>query len=234
MPRFYDAMEGRVLLDGVDVRDLKLDSLRSQFSIVLQEPLLFADSIKENIRYGKPDASDDEVWEAAAAARAHTFITSLPDGYRTKLGERGAKVSGGERQRLAVARAILRDAPILILDEPTSSVDSQTETEIFDALRARAHRRTTIIIAHRLSTLRDVDRLLVVDGGRIVQEGTHDELVECDGMYRTLWETQTRVRRRHLKTTPDANATRTTENPRGAWRRDEHGWEWRRDSARDD
>jgi ATP-binding cassette, subfamily B, bacterial len=195
LPRFYDVETGGVLIDGVDVRDLTLRSLRSQFSIVLQEPLLFSDSIFENIRYGKLDASVEEVEEAAKAANAHEFITALPDGYETVLGERGVKISGGERQRIAVARAFLRDAPILILDEPTSSIDSRTESVILEALERLMVGRTTIVIAHRLSTIRSVDEILVMNDGRLVQRGTHDELAETPGLYRELWEAQTRVYR---------------------------------------
>lgn len=194
MPRFYDPEHGRVVLDGHDLRDLTLDSLRSQFSIVLQEPLLFSGTIAENIEYGRPGATREEVVEAATAANAHDFISALPLGYETPLGERGAKISGGERQRIAVARAFLRDAPILILDEPTSSIDSKTETVILDALEKLMEGRTTVVIAHRLSTVRGVDEILVLDHGEIVQRGSHDDLVEEDGMYRNLWDAQTRVR----------------------------------------
>jgi ABC-type multidrug transport system fused ATPase/permease subunit len=194
LPRFYDPAEGTVSVDGHDIRGLTLKSLRAQFSIVLQEPLLFSGTISENIGYGRPGATQEEIEEAAKGANAHDFITRLPDGYRTVLGERGTKISGGERQRVAVARAFLRDAPILILDEPTSSIDSKTETVILDALEKLMEGRTTIMIAHRLSTVRGVDQILVLDHGEIVQRGTHQELVEQDGLYRTLWEAQTRVR----------------------------------------
>jgi ATP-binding cassette subfamily B protein len=192
LPRFYDAQAGRVLIDGNDVRDLTLDSLREQFSIVLQEPLLFSTSILENIRYGKPGAGRKEIEAAARAANVHDFIESLPDGYKTKLGERGAQISGGERQRIAVARAFLRDAPILILDEPTSSIDSRTESVILDALDRLMEGRTTIVIAHRLSTLRSVDTIIVLNEGRIAQEGSHEELLARGGLYRQLWEAQVR------------------------------------------
>jgi len=191
LPRFYDAKEGTVRLDGDDVRDLKVADVRNQFSIVLQEPLLFSGTIANNISYGKPEASMEEVVEAAKAANAHDFISELPDGYKTRLGEGGAKISGGERQRIAVARAFLRDAPILILDEPTSSIDSHTEAVILDALDRLMQGRTTIVIAHRLSTLRSVDKIIVMDQGAIVQEGTHQELAIQPGMYRQLWEAQT-------------------------------------------
>jgi ATP-binding cassette subfamily B protein len=194
IPRLYDPEEGAVLLDGADIRDIKLESLREQFSIVLQEPLLFSGSIAQNIRYGRPDAKRADIVEAARAANAHDFISALPDGYETRLGERGTKISGGERQRIAVARAFLRDAPVLILDEPTSSIDSQTEGVILDALDRLMEGRTTIMIAHRLSTVRAANQILVVDAGRIVQRGTHDELVEQDGLYRRLWDAQVRQR----------------------------------------
>ena len=181
-------------IDGHDVRDLKLADLRSQFSIVLQEPLLFSGTIATNIAYGKPDASKEEVIAAAKAANAHDFISAFPDGYNTLLGEGGAKTSGGERQRIAVARAFLRDAPILILDEPTSSIDSRTEAVILDALDRLMQGRTTILIAHRLSTLRSVDEIVVMDDGRLVQQGTHQELIDQPGMYKQLWDAQTRSR----------------------------------------
>jgi ATP-binding cassette subfamily B protein len=195
LPRFYDPQQGRVLIDGIDVRDLNLDSLRAQFSIVLQDPLLFSGTILDNIRYGDPSASIEQVEEAAKAANAHEFITQLEDGYETRVGEGGTKISGGERQRIAVARAFLRDAPILILDEPTSSIDSRTESVILEALDRLMEGRTTIVIAHRLSTLRGVDQILVLNEGELVESGTHAELVERNGLYRQLWEAQTRVAR---------------------------------------
>ena len=195
LPRFYDPREGRILLDGVDVRALTLQSLRSQISIVLQEPLLFAATIADNIRYGRLDASDDEIVDAAKAANAHDFIDKLPKGYQTKIGERGAQVSGGERQRIAVARAFLKDAPILILDEPTSSVDSKTESVILEALDRLSQGRTTFMIAHRLSTIRGADKIVVVNHGQVIESGTHDELLEHDGLYRQLHELQTGIRR---------------------------------------
>ena len=204
LPRFYDPKEGSVRIDGVDVRDLKLADVRNQFSIVLQEPLLFSGTIANNVSYAKPDAPVEEVIEAAQAANAHEFISALPDGYDTLLGERGAQMSGGERQRIAVARAFLRDAPILILDEPTSSIDSRTEAVILDALDRLMQGRTTILIAHRLSTLRSVDEILVMNAGGIVQRGAHEELVARAGLYRELWEAQTRGERAQLPEPPDA------------------------------
>jgi ATP-binding cassette, subfamily B, bacterial len=197
LPRFFDAHEGRVTIDGNDVRDLTLESLREQFSIVLQEPLLFRTSIAENIRYGKAGAKMKEVQAAAQAANIHDFITSLPQGYKTRLGERGAQISGGERQRIAVARAFLRDAPILILDEPTSSIDSKTESVILEALDRLMEGRTAILIAHRLSTLRSVDKIVVLNEGRLVEEGTHDELYANGALYRQLWEAQMRPDEEH-------------------------------------
>jgi ATP-binding cassette, subfamily B, bacterial len=193
LPRFYDPKQGSVRIEGHDVRDLKIADVRKQFSVVLQEPLLFSGTIEENIRYAKSDASMEEVVEAAKAANVHDFISELPDGYGTVIGERGAKISGGERQRIAVARAFLRDAPILILDEPTSSIDSRTEEVILDALGRLMEGRTTILIAHRLSTIRSVNEILVMDHGEIVQQGTHEELVAQPGLYRQLWTAQTRA-----------------------------------------
>ena len=190
--RFYDPDEGTILLDGVDIRTIKITSLRSQVSVVLQEPLLFQRSILENIRYGNLDASDEDVEEAARAANAHDFIEALPDGYDSDCGEGGASLSGGERQRICVARAFLRDAPILVLDEPTSSIDSRTESVILSALDRLSQGRTTFMIAHRLSTVRNADLILVIDEGRLVEVGTHEELLEQEGLYQELYEIQSR------------------------------------------
>ncbi len=189
--RFYDPTRGRILLDGVDVKQIRLSSLRDHVSVVLQEPLLFTATVADNIRYGRLRATDKEVVAAAEAANAHDFITKLPRGYETPLGERGSKLSGGERQRIAVARAFLKDAPILVLDEPTSSIDSRTEQVILEALDRLSSGRTTFTIAHRLSTVHDADLILVLNGGRIVEHGSHRDLVEADGLYRRLWEVQT-------------------------------------------
>src|SRR5262249_54489757 len=186
VPRFYDATGGRILLDGCDIKALTVESLREQISIVLQEPLLFSTTIAENIAYGRLGARQEEIVEAAKAANAHDFIMALPQSYDTLVGERGAQLSGGERQRIAVARAFLKNAPILILDEPTSSIDSKTEQVILDALERLMIGRTTFMIAHRLATVRHADQILVMNHGRLVQRGTHDELLRQDGLYKQL------------------------------------------------
>jgi ATP-binding cassette subfamily B protein len=190
LPRFYDPASGRILVDGVDIRDVTLESLRTQISVVLQEPLLFTGTIEDNIRYGRPDATRDEVKAAAQAANAHDFIMKMPGRYRAKLGERGAKLSGGERQRISVARAFLKDAPILVLDEPTSSIDSRTEAVILEALGRLMEGRTTFMIAHRLSTVRNADQILVVNDGEIIERGTHASLMAANGLYRLLHDAQ--------------------------------------------
>ena len=189
IPRFYEAPSGKVLVDGKDVSQYKLRSLRNEVSIVLQDPVLFSGTIADNIRYGRLDASDEEVIAAAKAAYAHDFIMRKPEGYQTKLGtEDGTQLSGGERQRLSIARAFLKNAPILILDEPTSSLDARAESSIFESLHELMERRTTIVIAHRLSTVRDADKILVLDGGRIIGEGRHEELLTSVPLYRELCE----------------------------------------------
>jgi ABC-type multidrug transport system fused ATPase/permease subunit len=190
IPRFYDPEKGRILLDDIDIRRLTLKSLRQQISLVLQEPLLFSGTIAENIAYGRPEASMEEIVEAARAANVHDVVSALPNGYDTLCGERGARLSGGERQRITVARAFLKNAPILVLDEPTSSIDSRTEAGLLDALDRLMAGRTTILIAHRLSTLRNVQRILVLDKGRIVERGTHAALIARNGLYRQLYEAQ--------------------------------------------
>ena len=192
IPRFYDPSHGRILLDGKDTKTATLASLRDQVSIVLQEPLLFSGSIAENIRYGRLDATDAQIFEAAKNANAHDFIERLPDKYNTQIGERGAQLSGGERQRIAVARAFLKDAPILILDEPTSSIDSKTEAVILDALDRLMVGRTTFIVAHRLSTIRNAEKILVINQGELVEQGTHEDLLVRGGLYKQLHDMQTK------------------------------------------
>lgn len=189
--RFYDVTEGQILIDGVDVRDYDLQWLRQQIGVVLQEPYLFHGTIAENIRYGRPEATDEEVMQAARAANAHDFIVGFPDGYDTMVGERGQSLSGGERQRVSIARAILHNPKILILDEATSSLDSETERQIQEAMNRLVAGRTTIAIAHRLSTLQAANRLIVLDKGRIAEQGTHDELRDKEGgVYAKLYKTQ--------------------------------------------
>jgi ATP-binding cassette subfamily B protein len=188
--RFYDPQRGAVLLDGVDLRRLKVASLREQISVVLQEPMLFADTIGENIRYGRSDATDAEVVAAAKAANVHEFISHLPDEYESIIGERGSQLSGGERQRISVARAFLKDAPILLLDEPTSSIDSRTESVVLGALERLMEGRTTFTVAHRLSTIRGANLILVLDHGRLVQQGSHEELLAEGGLYKQLHDLQ--------------------------------------------
>ena len=192
IPRFYDVSQGSVCVDGHDVRSVDLVSLRRQIGIVLQTSLLFSASLRENIAYGRPEASLDEVIAAAKAAQAHDFIMEMADGYETVVGERGVTLSGGQRQRVAIARALLMDPRILILDDSTSSVDTQTERLIQQALDNLMVGRTTFVIAHRLSTVRRADLILVMDGGRIVERGTHAELLAQDGLYREIYELQLR------------------------------------------
>jgi len=186
IPRFYDPTSGRVLVDGVDARHYRIRSLRERIAIVLQEPVLFAGTISENLRYGRLDATPEEIEAAARAAHAHDFISHLAKGYETDIAEAGGSLSGGERQRLSVARAIIKNAPILILDEPTSSLDAISEEIVFAALRRLRAGRTTIVIAHRLSTVRDADCILVLDGGQIAAKGRHADLLESSQLYRRM------------------------------------------------
>jgi ATP-binding cassette subfamily B protein len=193
IPRFYDVGEGAITLDGYDIRDLTFKSLRQQISIVLQDVFLFHGTARENILFGRPNATEQEVIEAAKVANAHEFIAQLPDGYDTIIGERGVKLSGGQKQRLAIARAVLKDAPVLILDEATSSVDTKTELLIQQALERLMVGRTTIIIAHRLSTIRSADLIVVLEGDSIAEMGTHETLMARDGLYRHLNEVQIQI-----------------------------------------
>ncbi len=190
VPRLYEATTGSVTVGGVDVRDLTLTSLRDQIALVPQEPLLFSTTVRENILYGRRNAGDDEIEAAARAAQAHAFIVDLPDGYDTEVGDRGAKLSLGQQQRLAIARAFLKDAPILLLDEPTSALDLGTEQDLLGELEALMAGRTVVVVAHRLSTIRSVDRIYVLDGGRVIEVGAHDELLAGGGAYQRLYESQ--------------------------------------------
>jgi ATP-binding cassette subfamily B protein len=190
IPRFYDPKRGRVLIDGIDISEMRLASVRRNVSMVLQDTFLFAGTVKENLRFGNERASDEEIVAAAKAANAHSFIEALPRGYDTRVGERGVRLSGGQKQRLSIARAILNDAPILILDEATSSIDTQTEEEIQKALHELMQERTAIVIAHRLSTVRHADLIAVLEGGSIVELGTHEHLMRCKGLYRNLYDRQ--------------------------------------------
>jgi len=191
--RLYDVDTGSISIDGRDIRDLKLSFLRDQIGVVAQEPFLFNGTVRENIVYGRLDATEPEVIAAAEAARAHEFVLSLPEGYSTWIGERGVKLSVGQKQRIAIARALLKDPPIIIFDEATSNIDTETEARIQEALTALTYHRTTFIIAHRLSTLKHVNKILVIQNGRVVEQGTHDELLALGGMYTQLYEAQFQI-----------------------------------------
>ena len=190
VPRIHDVNDGRVLLDGTDVRDLTLDSVRGAVGMVMQDPHLFHESIRSNLRYARPDATDDEVVAACRAARIHDLIVSLPDGYETIVGERGYRMSGGEKQRIAIARMLLKDPAVVVLDEATSHLDTESELAIQRALADALRGRTSLVIAHRLSTIVAADRIIVMDGGRIVEEGRHEELLRAGGLYADLYRTQ--------------------------------------------
>jgi subfamily B ATP-binding cassette protein MsbA len=193
IPRFYDPTQGRVLIDGIDVRTVTQQSLRAQIGLVPQETILFGGTIRENIAYGRLDASEEEIIAAAKAANAHQFILETPQGYETIVGERGIKLSGGQRQRLAIARAILKDPRILLLDEATSSLDSESEDLVQEALNRLMQGRTSVIIAHRLSTIKIAHRIIVLDHGEIVEQGAHDELLAHNGLYAHLYTLQFRT-----------------------------------------
>jgi ATP-binding cassette subfamily B protein len=186
LQRFYDIEGGSLRVDGVDVRELALDDLRRHIAVVPQEATIFSGSVLDNIRYGRPDASEDEARAAARAARVEDFVLRLPDGYNTEVGERGLRLSGGQRQRLAIARAILKDAPLLLLDEATSALDAESERAVQSALETAMRGRTTIVIAHRLATVQRADRIFVLDHGGIVDAGTHAELIARGGLYGRL------------------------------------------------
>jgi ATP-binding cassette subfamily B multidrug efflux pump len=190
IPRFYDPTAGRITIDGTDIRAVSLNSLRSQIGMVLQETTLFAASIRENITFGRPEATQSEIEAAAKDAQAHEFISQMPDGYDTRVGERGATLSGGQKQRLAIARALLTDPRILILDDATSSIDSETEHLIQLALERVMHGRTTFVIAHRLSTVHSADLILVLDKGRIAARGRHAELLQTSPLYASIYHQQ--------------------------------------------
>lgn len=190
IPRFYDTLSGSIKIDGKDIKDLELKSLRSIMGIVTQETFLFDDTVKANISYGVENISDDEIKDASKAANAHEFIRKLPDGYNTIIGERGVSLSGGQKQRIAIARAIVKNPPILILDEATSSLDSESEKHVQSAIENLMSERTVFVIAHRLSTVHNANKILVLENGQIVQEGKHDDLINVDGLYKQLHKMQ--------------------------------------------
>jgi len=190
VPRFHDVSGGELLIDGVNIKDYSLRTVRAQMSIVTQEPILFNDTIAANIALGKPDATQEEIEQAAKVANAHNFIIQKEEGYQTNIGDRGSKLSGGERQRLTIARALLKNPPILILDEATSSLDTESERLVQDAINKMMEHRTSIVIAHRLSTIRHADEIIVLQKGQIVERGTHDELIARGGFYKKLVEMQ--------------------------------------------
>jgi ATP-binding cassette subfamily B protein len=201
--RFYDVEHGSIKIDGQDIRAVTQASLRGAIGIVPQDTVLFNDTIYYNIAYGRPDASKEEVEEAAKLARIHDFIVRQPDGYKTRVGERGLKLSGGERQRVAIARTILKRPKLLLFDEATSALDTHTEKEIQASLRQISRNVTTLVIAHRLSTIVDADQILVLDHGRIVERGHHSELLAANGVYAAMWQRQLEIREREDRTRPE-------------------------------
>ena len=190
IPRFYDVTEGSIRIDGTDIRDVTKESLRSSVGIVQQEVFIFADTIRENIRYGRPSASDEDVVLAARKAEIYEDIMQMPDGFDTYVGERGARLSGGQRQRIAIARIFLKNPAILILDEATSALDTITEEHIQKSFDSLMENRTSFVIAHRLSTVRNADRIIVIEGGRVVEEGSHEQLLARNGEYAALYRAQ--------------------------------------------
>jgi ATP-binding cassette subfamily B protein len=190
IPRFYDPSHGKITIDGVNIRNIQQDSLLAHVGIVPQETILFSGSVMDNIRYGRPDATEDEVIAAAKAAQAHDFITQLPQGYDTHVEERGVNLSGGQKQRIAIARAIVTQPKILILDDSTSSVDVETETKIQNALQIIMHNRTSFVVAQRISTVLNADKIIVIDEGRIAAEGTHAELMQSSPIYQEIYASQ--------------------------------------------
>ncbi|MFZ9944034.1 MAG: ABC transporter ATP-binding protein, partial [Bacteroidia bacterium] len=190
LPRFYDPVEGKITIDGLNIKDAKLSSLRSMIGVVSQESILFNDSIANNIAFGAKNVTQDQIVEAAKIANAHDFITLMPDGYATNIGDRGGKLSGGQRQRISIARAVLKNPPILILDEATSALDTESERLVQEALTKLMANRTTLVIAHRLSTIQHADEIIVLNKGVIEERGTHDQLLEQRGLYRRLYDLQ--------------------------------------------
>ena len=193
IPRFYDTLNGSILIDNQNIKEIEINSLRSLMGIVTQETLLFDDTVKANISYGSDNIPDSEVIDAAKAANAHEFILKLPDAYDTIIGERGVSLSGGQKQRIAIARAIVKNPPILILDEATSSLDSESESNVQEAIESLMNKRTVIVIAHRLSTVKNANKILVLDRGKIVQKGNHEDLINDEGIYKQLHKMQFRT-----------------------------------------
>jgi ATP-binding cassette subfamily B protein len=210
IPRFYDVTAGRITIDGTDIRDVPLDSLRSNIGIVQQDVFLFIGTIRENIAYGRPGATQEEIERAAKAARIHDFIVSLPDGYDEWVGERGVTLSGGQKQRIAIARTLLLDPRILIFDDSTASVDSQTEFLILQALQELMHGRTTFVIAQRLRTVMRADEIVVLDCGKIVQRGTHQQLLAEEGLYRRIFDLELKDQEEALGRTVPGSAASST------------------------